>query len=213
MKNDATKRMVTLSMLTAMAYALVCLIRIPVVVFLKYEPKDVIITIGGLLYGPMAALIISTVTALLEMVSISETGWIGAVMNLLSSASFACTAALIYKNRRTLTGAVLGLAAGSVAMVGVMLLWNWLITPLYMGVSRAVVEGMLLPAFLPFNLLKAGLNSALVLCLYKPLVSALRKAGLIQEGKSGKSKIGVPLFALALLATCILFLLVLKGIL
>ncbi len=213
MKNDATKRMVTLAMLTAMAYALVCLIRIPVVVFLKYEPKDVIITIGGLLYGPMAALIISTVTALLEMVSISETGWIGAVMNLLSSASFACTAALIYKNRHTLAGAVLGLAVGSVAMVGVMLLWNWLITPLYMGVSREAVEGMLIPAFLPFNLLKAGLNSALVLCLYKPLVSALRKAGLIQEGKSGKSKVGVPLFALALLATCVLFLLVLKGIL
>ena len=213
MKNDATKRMVTLAMLTAMAYALVCLIRIPVVVFLKYEPKDVIITIGGLLYGPVSAFIVCAVTALLEMVSISDTGWIGAVMNLLSSACFACTAALIYKKHRTLVGAVVGLVAGSVLMVGVMLLWNWLITPLYMGVPREVVAGMLIPAFLPFNLLKAGLNSALVLCLYKPLAGALRRAGLIQEGKSGKSKLGVSLFALALLATCILFLLVLKGIL
>lgn len=213
MKNDATKRMVTLAMLTAMAYALVCLIRIPVVVFLKYEPKDVIIAIGGLLYGPISAFIICAVTALLEMVSISETGWIGAVMNLLSSASFACTAAFIYKKRRTLIGAVIGLVAGTVLMVGVMLLWNWLITPLYMGVPREAVEGMLIPYFLPFNLLKAGLNSALVLCLYKPLVGALRQAGLIQQGQKGKSKLGISLFALALLATCILLLLVWKGIL
>ena len=215
MKKINIKHMVTLAMLTAMAYALVCLIRIPVVVFLKYEPKDVVITIGGLLFGPTAALIISAVTALLEMVSISDTGIIGAVMNLLSSCAFACTASFIYKKRRTLSGAVLGLAAGSVMMVGAMLLWNWLVTPLYMGVPREVVTGMLIPTFLPFNLLKAGLNSALVLCLYKPLVNALRKAGLIRptQEKSTGSKVGLYLFAGALLVTCILFLLVLRGIL
>lgn len=213
MKNDAVKRMVTLAMLTAMAYALVCLIRVPVVAFLKYEPKDVIITIGGLIFGPMAALIISAVTALLEMVSISDTGIIGAVMNLLSSACFACTTALIYKKHRTLTGAVLGLAGGCVTMVGAMLLWNWLITPLYMGVPRETVTAMLIPTFLPFNLLKAGLNSALVLCLYKPLVGALRKAGLIDQRNTSSSKLGVYLFAAALLITCIVSLLVLRGIL
>ncbi len=215
MKKVNIKHMVTLAMLTAMAYALVCLIRIPVVVFLKYEPKDVVITIGGLLFGPTAALIISAVTALLEMVSISDTGIIGAVMNLLSSCAFACTASFIYKKHRTLSGAVLGLAAGSVMMVGAMLLWNWLVTPLYMGVPREVVTGMLIPTFLPFNLLKAGLNSGLVLCLYKPLVSALRKADLIRptQEKSTGSKVGLYLFAGALLVTCILFLLVLRGIL
>ena len=194
-------------------HGMVCLIRIPVVAFLKYEPKDVIITIGGLLFGPTASLIISFVTALLEMVSISDTGIIGAVMNLLSSACFACTAAFIYKKRRTLSGAVLGLVAGSILMVGAMLLWNWLITPLYMGVPREAVKAMLIPTFLPFNLLKAGLNSALALYLYKPLVKALRKADLIapQNTQGSKSKLGVYLFAGALLTTCILFLLVLRG--
>ena len=213
MNTNKTKRLVTLAMFTAMAYALVCLVRIPVVVFLKYEPKDVIITIGGLLYGPLSAFVICVVTALLEMVSISDTGLIGAVMNLLSSACFACTAALIYKKHRTLGGAVAGLVVGSVLMVGVMLLWNWLITPLYMGVSRDVVVGMLAPAFLPFNALKAGLNSALVLCLYKPLATTLRRADLVSQGESRKSKLGLYIFAGVLLATCILFLLVLKGIL
>ena len=109
---------------------------------------------------------------------------------------------------------VLGLATGSVAMVGIMLLWNYLITPLYMtGTSRSDVAAMLIPVFLPFNALKAGFNTALTLLLYKPLVSALRKTGLVKpsQNKSGKSKAGLYLLAALLLVTCILLLLVYRG--
>lgn len=213
MKHNSVKKMVSLAMLAAIAYLIVSLVRIPVVLFLKYEPKDVIITIGGFLFGPMASFIVSAVVSLLEMVTISETGFIGCIMNLLSTCTFACTAALVYKKWHTLKGAIAGLALGSVLMVGAMLLWNWLVTPWYMGADRATVEGLLLPAFLPFNLLKAGLNSALTLSLYKPLVTALRKIGLVEaHPDSGKgSKAGVYIFAAALLITCILLLLVFQG--
>ena len=210
----SVKEMVLIAMLAAIAYVIVAFIRIPVVLFLKYEPKDVIITIGGFLLGPLAAFITSLVVSLVEMVSISDTGPIGALMNLLSTCSFACTAALFYKKRHTLSGAIWGLALGSVVMVAAMLLWNWLITPLYMGVARSAVEDMLIPMFLPFNLLKAGLNSALVLVLYKPLVTALRKANLapskVQSTSTG-NKTGVLILGLILLATCILLLLVFQG--
>ena len=210
----SVKEMVLIAMLAAIAYVIMALIRIPVVLFLKYEPKDVIITIGGFLLGPLAAFITSLVVSLVEMVSISDTGPIGALMNLLSTCSFACTAAYVYKKRHTLSGAILGLILGSVVMVVAMLLWNWLITPLYMGVDRSAVEGMLIPMFLPFNLLKAGLNSALVLVLYKPLVTALRKAKLapskVQSTATG-NKTGVWILGLILLATCILLLLVFQG--
>ena len=204
------KKMVLIAMLAALSYIAVLAIRIPVVLFLSYEPKDVVITIGGFLLGPMAAFACSGVVSLIEMFSISETGIIGCIMNLISTCSFACVAAFVYKKQHTLKGAITGLGLGSVLMVGTMLLWNWLITPLYMGVDRATVEGMLIPAFLPFNLLKAGLNSALIIGLYKPLSSALRKVGLI-ETQAKSSKIGVYLFAGALLITCILLLLVFQG--
>ena len=212
-KKFDVKRLVLLAVFTALAYAAVCLIRIPAVAFLKYEPKDVIIVMGGLILGPLASLIISFVTALIEMVTISETGIIGCIMNLLSSACYCCTAALVYKYRRTLAGAVGGLALGSVAMVIVMLLWNWLITPLYMGVDREAVVGMLVPVFLPFNAVKALLNSALVLCLYKPLITALRKTRLVPAPSSGEGgfKIGLYLLSVGVLATGILMLLVLQG--
>ncbi len=202
-------------MLSAVAYLMVGLIRIPVVLFLSYEPKDVIVTIGGFLMGPMASFLISLVVSLIEMVTISDTGPIGALMNLLSTCSFACTAAFIYKRKHSLQGAVAGLLTGTVVMVSAMLLWNWLVTPWYMGQPREAVEALLLPAFLPFNLLKAGLNTAFTLILYKPLVTALRKTGLVQMDPrtSGTLKPAIFLLGFGLLATCVLLLLVWRGIL
>lgn len=212
-KSYSLKQMVMLALLASIAYMMVSLVRIPVVLFLKYEPKDVIITIGGFLFGPMASFVVSLLVSLIEMVTISETGPIGALMNLLSTCCFACTAALIYKRKRTVSGAILALIVGSVFMTCAMLLWNWLITPLYLGYEREVVAGMLVPVFLPFNLLKAGLNSAFVLFLYKPLVTALRKTGLVETRPQTTSgnKTGASLLGLLLLGTCILLLLVFQG--
>lgn len=216
-KRFTTKELTTLAMITAIAYVLVCSVRIPVVLFLKYEPKDVIITIGGFLLGPMAVLISSSVVALIEMVTISDTGIIGCIMNFLSTCSFGCVAALVYKKKHTMHGAIAGLALATISMTVVMMLWNYLITPLYMGVSREDVAGLLIPAFLPFNLLKAGLNSSITLLLYKPLVTGLRRAGLVTASAShasqGSKKPGVFLFAGLLLVTCVLLVLVIRGIL
>ena len=55
-----------MAMLAAFAYMIMALVRIPVVLFLKYEPKDVIITIGGFLLGPMASFIVSLVVSLIS---------------------------------------------------------------------------------------------------------------------------------------------------
>lgn len=212
-RSEKLRKMVLMAVLAAVAYMIVTFVRIPVVLFLKYEPKDVIITIGGFLLGPMASFIISVLVSLVEMVTISDTGPIGCLMNLISTCSFACVAALIYKKKHSINGAVMGLLAGSLSMIACMLLWNWLISPLYMGVTREAIETMLVPVFLPFNALKAGLNSALILALYKPLTTALRKTRLLPDtGKQGGSaKVGIYVFAAFLLAACILYLLVLQG--
>lgn len=217
-KRFSAKELTTLAMITAIAYVLVSAIRIPVVLFLKYEPKDVIITIGGFLMGPGAVLISSGVVALIEMVTISETGIIGCVMNFLSTCSFACVAALVYKRNHTMKGAIAGLACGTVFLVSAMMLWNYLITPLYMtGTSRSDIAEMLVPVFLPFNLIKAGLNSSITLLLYKPLVTGLRKAGLVTPSAPAASggavkKPFVLIFAGLLLVTCVLCVLVMRGI-
>lgn len=182
-----TKKMVTLAVMTAIAYMAMLLFRIPVVLFLKYEPKDVIITIGGFMYDPLASVLMSAVISLVEMVTTSDTGPIGALMNFIGSSAFACTAALIYKKIRSIKGAVIGLVCGTVFMTLIMLAWNYLVTPIYMGTPREVVAGMLIPAFLPFNLLKGSLNSGITMLIYKPLSNIMRKAHLLPESSSAES--------------------------
>lgn len=224
MKPSNTKKLTTLAMLAALAYLIMVVGRIPMVLFLSYDPKDVIIAIGGFLFGPLEAFAISFVVSLIEMFTVSDTGIIGAVMNLVSTCSFACTAAIIYKKNHTLKGAIIGLLCGVVAMVVVMLLWNYLLTPIYMGYPREAVAAMLPTTFLPFNLIKGGLNAAITMLLYKPVVTTLRKAGLApssiarrdSQGSAAAAGFtmspGVILGSALVLVTCILFALVLAGV-
>ena len=210
----------SLAMLTAIAYVVMILSKsLPQVSgFLQLDLKDTIICIGGFVYGPLAAAIISIVVAVVEMFTYSDTGIIGCIMNTLATVSFCCTASYVYKKIHTKKGAVIGLSLAVVALVAVMLLWNYLITPLYMtGFSRADIAAMLPTIFLPFNLVKGGLNMAVILLLYKPVVTALRKAKLVPPSQTivtgGKINAGFLLFALALLATFVTLALVLMGIL
>ena len=134
-----TKTIVSLAMLTAIAYIVMLLSKtMPSVMFLDFDFKDVIICIGGFTFGPMTALLLSVMVAFIEMITISDTFLYGFLMNAIATCSFCCTASFIYKKVHSKKGAVIGLASGVVCLVCVMLLWNYLITPLYMtGFSRA----------------------------------------------------------------------------
>ena len=207
--NSKTKKLTTVAMLCAITYVVMAVGRIPIVLFLKYDPSDVIVTLGGFSWGPMTSCIVSFVVAVIEMITVSETGILGCIMNIVQTLSFSCTAAVIYKKKHTLSGAVIGLVSGWIISVFVMLLWNYLVTPLYMGYSREVVEEMLLPVFLPFNLLKGGLNASITFLLYKPVITALRKSGYVSTVENGtrRKHIGLILLAFLIIITCVLFIL------
>lgn len=189
MKKLDTRTMVTLSMLSAVAFLAAWFIKINVFNFLSLEPKDTILAITGFLFGPGAALAASAVVALAEFLFVSSTGWIGLIMNVLSSTAFAVTAAWVYKQDRTQKGAILGLVSGTLLMTAVMLLWNYLITPLYMNMPREDVASLLPTVFLPFNLVKGTLNTGLILLLYKPLVRSLRMTHLLPAAHSERGEI------------------------
>ena len=201
-------------MFCALALAMVSFVRIPIVLFLKYDPKDVIIALSGFIISPMTAAIVAIISSVIEMLTVSDTGVIGCIMNIISSCSFACTAAFVYKRKRSLFGAGLGLILGCIVMTIVMLLWNYCMTPIYMGYPRQAVVELMLPAFLPFNLIKSCLNAAFVLLIYKPIVNALRKTHLLPQGYAPQSKVNIPLIAVAtaIVITCILVILSMKEI-
>ncbi len=209
------RRLTAMAMLTALAFVTVALIRIPVVLFLSYEPKDVLLTIGGFLFGPIPGIITCVVVALVEMVTISSTGPIGMLMNCVSSCLFVGTASLIYSRKKTLSRAIIGLIAGTLLTTAGMLLWNYLITPLYMETPREAIAQMLLPIFLPFNLLKCGLNAAFTMLLYKSASSVLRAAHLLPKENgtpAPRNRLLIPMIAFAVVATLVLILLAWRGI-
>ena len=210
MNISKTKKYTTIGMLCALAYVAVVVGRIPLILFLKYDPKDVIIVIGGLIFGPLTSFAVTIIVSVVQMFTISGTGILGCVMNIISSCSFACTAAFIYKRKHKLSGAILGLFCGWGCQVVVMMFWNYLIAPIYMGYPREAIVELLLPAFLPFNLIKGGLNAAITMLLYKPVVTTLRRSNLIEiRQDSGKMQInvGILLLALLILITCVLLIL------
>ncbi len=218
--NERLRSLLCMAMLAALAIVADIFLRIPGIGgFLTYEPKDVILTIGGFIFGAVPGIIMSLIVCLVEMVTVSTTGPIGLLMNFLSSAVFVGVSAVIYSRKKTLSRAIIGLVAGSLAMTAIMLLWNYIITPVYMNVPREAVVQMILPLLLPFNLLKAALNSVLVLFLYKGVVTALRKSRLIPERESNdgeKKKINTVLLisiSAVLAVTLVLVMLIFAGVL
>jgi riboflavin transporter FmnP len=214
-----TKKLTTLAILSAIAYLAMFLAKllfppiIPLLPFLTYDPKDIFIVFGGFIYGPLAAVIMSVIISFIEMITISTTGPIGLLMNIISTCAFAGTAAFIYKKKHSLMGAVIGLIAGWLAATAVMLLWNYFITPIYMGVPREAVAELLVPGFLPFNLLKYGLNAEFAMLFYK----LLRRANILPaaekiDATKGKINIGTVLVSVCVIITCILIILVFQGV-
>ena len=187
--SSQTKRIVMTAMLCALGYIAMVLIHIklmPAAPFLTYDPKDAIIVIGGFLFGPAEALIISLIVAFLEMITVGESGIIGFVMQVIATMAFAGTASLIYRRVHTKRGAIIGLISGVVCMTVVMVFWNYILSPIYLGTDRSTVVALLVPAIIPFNLLKGSINALLAFLLYKPLVGALRKSGLVEGSSCGK---------------------------
>lgn len=210
-----TEKLTALGTFCALAYTAAAVGRIPLVLFLKYDPKDIVIAICGLLFGPLSAFVIALTVSFLEMVTVSETGVLGLLMNVISSCAFACTAAFAYRRKRGRQSVLPALLWGWTCMVAVMLFWNYWITPIYMGCSREEAAKLLLPAFLPFNLIKGGLNTAMTALLYLPVTAALRHSRLLKaEPDNGHvhTGAGAVLVPVLILAACVLLVFSLKGI-
>lgn len=168
------KQLTALAVLGAVAYVL-HFVHIPVA-FLNLEFKDVVIAIGGMYFGPLSGLALSVLVPLLEFPT-GSTGVYGLIMNILGTATFVGVASTVYRFRRSLSGAVVGLCAAALSMTAVMMLANLWITPYYMGVSQTEVVALIPKLLLPFNGIKSILNASLTLCLYKPLTGVLRRTG------------------------------------
>lgn len=168
------KVLITLSLLTALSIVLMLFVRFPIfpsAPYLEYEPMDVPILIAGFAFGPAAGLIVTAVSSLIQGLTVSAAvgGWVGILMHFIATGTLVTVSSLIYRKKQTVWGAAIALAFGTLAMAAVMIPANLIITPAFYGTPVDVVKSLLLPVIIPFNLIKAGINSAVTFVILKPL--------------------------------------------
>lgn len=173
-----TVKLAKMGMLVAIAIVLVSFIHFPLfpaVPFLEYDPADVPIIIGTFAFGPLAGLLLTVVTSVVQGVTVSAaSGVYGILMHIVATGAFVVVAGLIYKSKKTKKMAVIALLSGVAAMTLIMIPANLIITPLFMGMPREAIYP-LLPMIIAFNLCKAGINAIITFVLYKRISPFLHK--------------------------------------
>ncbi len=182
-RNNNLKKLSVLGLFIALGYICLFVFRFRVQ-FLTLDFKDVFITLAGFIYGPVAAVTIAFIEAILELITVSSTGFWGAIMNFAGSAAFALTASLIYKYNKSFKGAIIALVSAVFSTTAVMMLANLLITPIYTHTDVKTVASMILPLLLPFNLIKSILNAVFTFILYKPVSQALRSMNILPKSEN-----------------------------
>lgn len=171
--------MAIVAMLTAISVVLIYLIKIPLIPsapFLEYDPADIPMLIAGTLLGPVEGLTVVFLASLIQALTVSAaSGWIGFLMHFIASAALVLVSSLVFRKRFSVKSLTLGLIAGSAAMVALMIPLNIIFTGIFLNVGTKAVAGMILPAILPFNALKATINSVITFAIFIPCSKALKK--------------------------------------
>lgn len=142
---------------------------LPQAPFLLYDPGSVFLLIGSFKLGPKTGIVMCFITAILFALITGQGGPYGALMNFLATGTLVFVSSQIYFLHHNKKGAILGIILGTLAMTLVMIPANLIITPIYLGVNREIVVKMLIPAIIPFNLLKGTISGFLTFILYKRL--------------------------------------------
>jgi riboflavin transporter FmnP len=142
---------------------------LPQAPFLLYDPGNVFLLIGSFKLGPKIGVLMCFITAILFALITGQGGPYGALMNFLATGTLIFVSSQIYLLNHTKRGAILGMILGTLAMTLIMIPANLIITPFYLGVEREIVIKMLIPAIIPFNLLKGIISGFLTFILYKRL--------------------------------------------
>ncbi|MBE6042109.1 MAG: ECF transporter S component [Clostridiales bacterium] len=175
-----------LAIMTAISVVLLLIVRIPFppAPFLVYDPADVPIYITAFAFGPVAGLIVTLVVCLIQAFMLAGDGLYGFLMHFVATGIVAVVIGSLYRNNKTRKRAVVSLVISVIIVVVVMSLMNLIVTPFYLGQPREAVIAMLPTAIIPFNLIKAGLNSILTFLLYKRVSGFLhREAAVVVAGE------------------------------
>ncbi len=184
-KTLSVQYLTRIAVLTALS-SILYLISIPVVAFYHLDLSNLPVLLGAFSMGPVPGLIILGLKSLIGCLT-SSTMYVGELADFLMGAAFVLPAALIYQRKKTRKGALVGMVAGTVALIIAGCLTNaYLLIPFYMTAFGMPMDSIIamcaqtLPfvdtelkvilfVTAPFNLLKGVVLCVLTYIIYKPL--------------------------------------------
>lgn len=159
--------------------------------FIKLDFSDLPEIIGAFAYGPIAGVLIALIKNLIHLPA-SGSQFVGELSNFILGASFAFTAGMIYKYRKSKKTALIAGVCGAVVMAAVSLPLNYFaIYPMYYSILNFPEEAVLgmyqaiLPSTksifqalvifnIPFTLVKGLIDVIFCMLIYKPLSPILK---------------------------------------
>lgn len=201
-RRKATIRRITVTaILTAMAFILMYLeVPLPFMPpFLKFDFSEIPVLVGAFALGPGWGIVIELLKNLIHL-PFSHTMGIGELSNFITGSLFVGVSGLVYLKLHTRKGAAVAMAVGTIALAVIAVPINAYITlPLYgtvMNFSMEAILGasakvnplikdkttLLFVAFVPFNLFKGIVVSAITFFVYKPVSKLIHKTREITRG-------------------------------
>ncbi len=196
MKNQKIKYITKISVLSAIA-AILMLFEFPLPFapsFYELDLSEIAVLIAGFALGPMAGVLTEALKIILNLIiNGTDTAFVGEIANFFIGISFVLPASIVYKHKKTLSGAIIGMIVGTVTLAIIGALINYFIMiPAYSHFFKLpldVIIGMgtkinpninslltlILFATVPFNLLKGVVCSLVTALIYKRVSPILHK--------------------------------------
>ncbi|MBO7450516.1 MAG: ECF transporter S component [Clostridiales bacterium] len=190
------RRIVVSAILTAMA-AVLMFLEVPLTAlfipsFLKFDFSEIPVLVGAFALGPLYGVLIEFLKNLIHL-PVTGTSGVGELSNFLVGSMFVFTAGSIYKKMRTRKGALIALICGTLLFTLAAIPLNWFLNlPLYEKLCNlptgVIIEWsnavnplikdkltLILWAFIPFNLFKGIVVSAITFAIYKPISNLINR--------------------------------------
>ncbi len=195
MKRNKLVYMTKISVLAVIS-ALLMLLEFPLPfapAFYELDLSEIAVLIAGFALGPLAGVLTELIKVLLNLImNGTMTAFVGEFSNFLIGISFVLPASLIYKKNKSLKGAIIGMAVGTLSLGVIGAILNYFVlVPAYskflvsmdtiieMGNKvNPSIDGLLtliLFATVPFNLLKGVICSTVTALVYKRVSPILHK--------------------------------------
>ena len=179
----STKQLVTMALMCAIAI-LLSFVEFPIIPsasFLKLDVALVPSSVVGFAYGPGPGILVGIVCAVAHAMITGN--WVGALMNSIVAIAFILPSAAIYHRSRTFKGAMIGLVVAIVVLVVAAVVANLVIDPIFYGYPFNAVVGLIVPAIIPFNVIKGVVISLLTAIIYKSISNLITPEKLQVKGR------------------------------